>query len=623
MPSTSATLKQTVNTLPQAGLGLAVPYNYGSPFAIGDFNGDGKPDLVTISNNSVNILLNTGNGVFGVPANYFAWYGPTSVVTGDFNGDGNVDLAVGSSGGGTIAILLGNGDGTFRAPVSFNAGYNVQLLAVGDLNGDGKADLVGGFAPEGFGGINVYAGNGDGTFQTAVNYLPSVAAWSAAIGDFNGDGNADLAVANGIGGVTILIGSGNGNFLPAMTYPGGSEPRSVIVGDLNGDGIADVVTANYYNSVSVFLGKGDGTFQTAISLAAGDFPVSVALGDFNGDGIPDLAVADNNYNNAANGNSITLLYGKGDGTFPGSTTIGVGSNPTEVMVADFNGDSLTDLAVAAGGGVEILKGTPPVGTQSVTVALSSSLNPSTFGQNVAITATITPSTASGHVAFYDSGALLDTVPMSGGVSVLETSLLNSGAHSLQARYSGDVTYAAISSAVLTQTVNPVAAQGFAAGPSYSVIKGATSIAEGDFNGDGRPDIAVGSATGVSVLIAGGGATFLPAANYAISGGVIAVATGDFNGDGKLDLITLDNVFFGNGDGTFQLPISFQTPAGFTAGNETKLFVADFNGDGFADVLLTDAGQNNWAILPGNGDGTFASTTYTGKERSDWRFQRRR
>jgi hypothetical protein len=465
-PSGSALLKQTVNTLPEAGLGLAVPYNYGSPFAVGDFNGDGKPDLVTLANASVNILLNRGNGVFGAPMNYSAFYQPTGVVTGDFNGDGNLDLAVSSSSAGTITILLGNGDGTFRAPTSFNVGYNVQSVAVGDLNGDGKADLVAGFAFATTGsGINVYLGNGDGTFQTAVNYLPGVAAWSVAIGDFNGDGKADLAVANGVGSLIVLIGAGNGSFLPAVTYGSGSGPRSVAVGDLNGDGIADVITANYYgNTISVFLGKGDGTFQAASNVGAGSYPASVALGDFNGDGKPDLVVADNNFNNASNSNTVVVLFGKGDGTFSGSTKIGVGANPSLVVVGDFNGDSLTDLAVAAGPGVEILKGTPLRGTTSANVGLASSANPSTYGQNLTITATVTPSAATGRVAFYDAGALLETVPMAGGVATMQTSLLNSGSHSLQALYSGDTAYEAVSSAVLTQTVNPVAAQGFAAGP---------------------------------------------------------------------------------------------------------------------------------------------------------------
>ena len=610
--STSGIFHQTVNALPQAGFGFGVAYNAGSPFAVGDFNGDGKPDLAAVSFNSVNVLLNRGGGIFNAAVNYPAGYGPTSVAVGDFNGDGYSDLAVASSANGTINILLGNGDGTFRSPASFSAGLNLNAIAVSDLNGDGNADLIVSYTPYAY-GINVYLGNGDGTFGSATNLLAGQPTYSIATGDFNGDGKADLAVVNGASSLFILIGKGDGGFLTPVTYSTGAGSASVIVADLNGDGIADVITASYggNNAVSVFLGKSDGTFQTPLSTGAGNFPASLAVGDFNGDGKTDLAIADNNHNNVANGNVITILIGAGDGTFSGSTTISVGANPTEVMMADFNGDSRADLAVAnSSTSVEILLGKAATGATTASVALTSSANPSTYGQSLAITATVTPSAATGRVAFYDGGALLGTVPMAGGSATLNTSLLSSGSHSLHAFYMGDGTYQATSSAALAQAVNPVATQGFQAGAGNPIAGGATSVATGDFNGDGRPDIAAVTSSGINILLGGSGGTFTAAPSLAINSGFQAIAAGDFNGDGKTDLITVGQVFLGNGDGTFQPPLSYQIPGAWTAGNATKVFVTDFNGDGFADALLT-SGQNAWVVLLGNGDGTFSGTTYTG------------
>jgi hypothetical protein len=252
---------------------------------------------------------------FQVAPTYAAGSGPSSVAVGDFNGDGKPDLAVTNRESNNVSVLLGNGDGTFQAAVNYGAGSGPVSVAVGDFNGDGKPDLAVANSDfsSGIGNVSVLMGKGDGTFQAAVNYAAGSHPGFVAVGDFNGDGKPDLAVTNQFSGdgsgsgsnnVSVLMGKGDGTFEAAVNYAAGSVPAFVAVGDFNGDGKPDLAVANGgSNNVSVLLGKGDGTFQTAVNYAVGAYPALVALGDFNGDGKPDLAVA----NSGSNDVSVQLL----------------------------------------------------------------------------------------------------------------------------------------------------------------------------------------------------------------------------------------------------------------------------------------------------------------------------
>jgi hypothetical protein len=226
--------------------------------------------------------------------------GPQFVATGDFNGDGKLDLVVVNEGSNNVSVLLGNGDGTFQIPLEFAVGASPFSVAVGDFNGDGKLDL----AVVNFGNSNltVLLGNGDGTFQPGLNYAAGSVPVSVAAADFNGDGKLDLAVANiaegnaGPGSVSVLLGNGDGTFQPAVAYPAGSntDSASVAVGDFNGDSKLDLVVANFgtnlSNNIILLLGNGDGTFQAAVTYGVGS-NFSVVPADFNGDGRLDLGVA--------------------------------------------------------------------------------------------------------------------------------------------------------------------------------------------------------------------------------------------------------------------------------------------------------------------------------------------
>jgi hypothetical protein len=314
--------------------------------AVGDFNGDGIPDLAVANNggNTVTILLGNGDGTFtSTTVSPATGSNPISIASGDFNGDGKADLAIANQVSGTVTILLGNGDGTFTPAASPSTGVWPTSIAVGDFNGDGIPDLA--IANAESDTVTILLGNGDGTFTPAAS--PSTGVWptSIAVGDFNGDGKLDLAATNVESNtVTILLGNGDGTFTAnAVSPPTGIFPESIALGDFNGDGIPDLAVANQdSNTVTILLGKGDGTFMaSSVSPATGYNPVSVAVGDFNGDGKSDLAVA--NYSTY----SMTILLGNGDGTFTAGTSAPAGLSPVSIAVSDLNGTGVQDLAVVS------------------------------------------------------------------------------------------------------------------------------------------------------------------------------------------------------------------------------------------------------------------------------------
>jgi hypothetical protein len=284
---------------------------------------------------------------------------PAFGAMGDFNGDGKVDLAVADQNTGNVSVLLGNGNGTFQTHVDYATGRTPLSIAVGDFNRDGKLDLA--VTNESDNTVSVLLGNGDGTFQAAVRYGTGSSPYAVAVGDFNSDGKLDLVVANIYGNnVSVLLGNGDGTFQAAANYDAGMRPTSIAVGDFNGDGKLDIAVTNLGgNNVSVLLGKGDGTFLARVDYATGSAPNSVASADFNGDGKLDLAVTNQS------DNTVSVLLGNGDGTFQAPLNYSVGAMPGSVAIGDFNGDAKLDLAVAngcgpsgcaSGGSVSILLG---------------------------------------------------------------------------------------------------------------------------------------------------------------------------------------------------------------------------------------------------------------------------
>jgi hypothetical protein len=502
---------------------------------------------------------------------------PWSVATGDFNGDGKPDLAVANYGcplcqppvNGSVSVLLGNGDGTFQLWVNVFAGPNPQSVVAGDFNGDGKADLA--VANNGSTNIAVLLGNGDATFQTPVSYgvggAPAFLAPGVfAPGDLNGDGKLDLAVANS-GGVSVLLGNGDGTFQAAASYGPGAS--SVAVGDFNGDSKPDLAVTSG-GGVSVLLGNGNGTFQTAVNYGVGGTTSSLTVGDFNGDGKADLAVATSL--SPPSSDNVSVLLGIGDGTFQPAVHYVVGSHPYAVAAGDFNGDGKLDVAAATDVGIAFLPANGD-GTFRTAINYGAGSHPNAV--------------AAGD---FDGDGKPDLAVADAGSSTVCVLLGKS-----------DGT--------------------FMAAPNFEAGWVPASVAASDLNGDGKTDLAVinfSSPTGglggsVSLLFGSGDGTFIMApTSYSLGLLPKPSVVGDFNGDGKPDLAVGDvlstNVFvlLVNGDGTFQPAVNYavSTPP-------VSLAVGDLNGDGKADLAVANSGaflgsftNGSTSVLLGNGNGTF-------------------
>ncbi len=458
-----------------SGLNFANGVAYGSggdgawSVAVADLNGDGKPDIVVgnFGSNNVGVLLGNGDGTFQTVVAYDAGgAGAYSVAVADLNGDGKPDIVL--EGGNNVGVLLGNGDGTFQTVVTYGAGgAGAVSVAVADLNGDSKPDIV--VANSGSNNVGVLLGNGDGTFQTAVTYgSGGYDSWGSgqvvAAADVNGDGKPDIVVANNCadsacdngGSVGVLLGNGDGTFQTAVAFgSGGNGTDAVAVADVNGDGKPDLVVTNLNSpAVGVLLGNGDGTFQQATTYYLGYATHGLAVEDVDGDGKLDIVVAESSWS------GLSVLLGNGDGTFQTalSYTSGV---PCDIGVAvtDVSRDGKPDILVTnpcypSSVGVLINTSLTPT-----TTALTSSLNPSNFGQAVTFTATVTAQrgfykgTPTGTASFYDGTTLLGTGTLSGGVATYTTSALSVGSHSMKAVYAGDTNCLGSTSGVLKQVVN--------------------------------------------------------------------------------------------------------------------------------------------------------------------------
>ena len=336
------------------------------PRSLGDFPFLGRIDEIRISstlryggNFTPPSLLDPDGGTVGL------WHfdeaaGATSFADSSGNGNTLTGLDGAATREGTREVQAGENSPFYAFVATLTLGQLPGPIAIGDFNHDGENDLAtiaGIFAIAGD-TVAVFLGTGEGSFAPPSYFSTGERGprSSIALGDFNKDGNLDIAVPSS--GVTLLLGTGNGSFGNPAIFPARANPSSLSAGDFNDDGNLDLVTANWnINSVSILPGAGTGTFGSPVDFAVGSLPTSLVAGDFNGDEKLDLAVAN------SDSASVTILLGTGTGSFEAPSTLAVGYRPFSLTTDDFNGDGNLDLAVARGTGlgfddaVSILMGT--------------------------------------------------------------------------------------------------------------------------------------------------------------------------------------------------------------------------------------------------------------------------
>ena len=317
----------------------------GSPASVtsADLDGDGSPDLIsTLSDaNAVSVLRNRGNGTFLPAVTYSVGDLPLSVACADLDGDGSPDLAVANAQSNTVSILLNRGDGTLRPAVDLAVGEYPLSVVCADLDGDGRPDLA--VADRVSGTVSVLLNRGGARFAPPVDYdvfQHVLLGRTVAAADFDQDGHVDLAVAM-VSFIVVLRNRGDGTFEPGVTYDADNQGYFT-AGDLDGDGYPDLAVPQFPANVAVLLNRGDGTFGSSETYPAQMRPRGVGLNDFDGDGRPDLVVVN------SDDDSVSVLHNDG-GTFTLDANYVVGFAPWRVTAVDLDADGDPDIVVANGG----------------------------------------------------------------------------------------------------------------------------------------------------------------------------------------------------------------------------------------------------------------------------------
>lgn len=624
-----------------------------------DVNGDGWPDVLALDPGDgthpgwVDVLQGLPGGRLNRTGGVAVGRRPTSLAVRDVNGDGHPDLVVTNGGDGTLGVCLGRGDGTFADETTFSAGPDPTTVALGDYDGDGHLDaaVAGSLMVEGkgTGTITVLRGHGDGTFASGrrVTTLADLAGLKAA--DLNGDGHADLVTSDGPDGtVRLLMGRKDGTFVPGTPIRfENSKVLSFALGDLDGDGDADLVvqlrslkyTDATRHSLQVLHNDGDGHFTLAGQAFGGwafdNLATTLVLADMNGDGAPDLVVG-----------GTVLRTNRGDGTFPAPTPeffagssgkIWGGSLATAEIdgdrqsLVDVNGDGRPDLTrvrwyLAPNVGpvfhISVLLGQPdgtlapgpttdapdPYGGRAVAIAVGD-VDGDGVPDLVAVTqnGTILVFRGRGDGSFVPQGALQVT----GIPSSLILADVNGDGHpdlvlALRVQGSGSAVAVLLGRGDGTfkdAVISPLGSD------CRDCNAPAVDLALGDLNGDGVPDLVVDNGR-LKVLLGHGDGTFTAGdGSYPAVGRGLALH--DLDGDGKLDAVTdgsdgwnagMVAVLRGRGDGTFGKAVDYPVDARpYNTGEwdgRGQVVVADLDGDGVPDLVVPDG------VLHGRGDGTF-------------------
>lgn len=572
----------------------------GTPVKIvtADFNHDGKADVVALnSNNVLSILLGSGNSSFAgwkyiatMPSN--TANAGVMMVAGDFNGDGNQDVAVVLSPGNIVRVFLGHGDGTFAGAVNIADGLtSAGDLEVGDFNGDDKADIVVANAVS----VAVLLGKSSGIFASPIVTNTNLSAPShlvLALGDVNRDSHLDIAANDNFGNSQILLGVGTGHFTlkPAFASANAPEamPTSMAIADFNGDGNPDLAISNNTDSSNFFLGQtclipgyGDGTFNLNSVTCSGAPYVFGQMLAANLNGKPNLVFSSD---------PMMVQFNNGKGVLTQST-YATGGGP--IALGDFNGDGRQDIVEGTIGGVQVVVNSGS-GVLRAPLSISDIAGP--------WTASMVMNSTDFNRDGYADLAVVDYFDEHGYIEP-GINLLLGGAKNVLTKGAGG------------------AGLGFFSFSDFTTVPPAI----GDFNHDGHLDIAIATTGSVmwndpnqddqpyAQVFFGDGKGNFPTQGPALDLNSNFYAAGDFNGDGKADLASLDGstfeILIGQGDGTFADPVSYAVGL-----NPVFVLQTDLNGDGKKDIIVVNQESNDVSVLLGKGDGTFLpqKTYATGK-----------
>ena len=547
-----------------------------------DLNGDGLLDVIVADRQStrVSVLLAVGDGTFANRLQFDGGRAASSVATGDVDGDGTSDLIIAGGEGqdAGFSVLRNNGVGSdgwlgLKNATSYAAGDRPTSIVVRDFDADGHLDIAVASSEN----VSVRLGNDDGTFADPIGYLPGAGSRWLAAGDLNADGYLDLAVSNGDSAqVAILLGSRDGTLeshdhVHTLGTPGQRGPWALTVDDWDGDGNLDLGVARDDSddgNLSVLLGRGDGSFEPepVKSTIAGS-PTLIASGDIDEDGNLDLVVAHGgifhhpDYGNASGG--MTVLLGKGDGSFDWPIRLLTDEGKQTVVLADMDGDQRLDILSDGQPGALLMRGT----------------RDTLFERELATFA------AGAHASWATAGDF----DVDGDVDLSVTN-----------QDSGDVS-------LLLGTGDGQFTQ--AARHRVGVSPGA-QIAM-DLNADGLLDLAVVNrvSNSISILIGTGNGSFLQEVRHVTGTSPNSVVAEDLNGDAILDLVVAStdsnnlSVLIGHGDGTFA------SKPHVRAGEAPQSVIAhDLNADGHMDLVVANRWSGHVSVVQGNGDGTFGAKT---------------
>ncbi len=510
--------------------------------AAADLDGDGDADVVVSNYFAGEILafLSKGDGTFAAPVRR-AITQPISLSVAELNSDQRPDLLV--SRGATVEIFFGNGNGTFAAGPAFTPARTAFWPAIGDLDGDGDGDLL---CSESI-YFEVLRNAGNGAVVDQIAYLASAGGAPALI-DADGDGDSDVALPNSLG-VRILLNRGGGLLDATRSFATGLDPRAVVLGDMDADSDLDlgVTTAGSGDHrMCVLRNRGDAVCEPQVKYPVGFSPHSAAAGDLDGDGDLDLATASSSLN------TVSILRNNGTGTYTVLSPLAVGTTPNAIVLADFDGDGDRDLATANRG------------SSNLSVRLNN--GNATFAAQTLLAAGATPlSLAAGDI---DLDGDIDLVAACQGAQAIEVAyFLNAG------------------SGVFLPAVRDAIAS----------TSGSPTLALGDLDRDGAPDIALRDNVGLRTLLNSGDGTF--ALTSTRTGSFRdALALGDLDGDGAIDIVATGNyeilALRNNGDGSFSEPVHFGLGAEFPQG----LALGDLDADGDLDLACSVQSNTVCVIL---------------------------